>query len=124
MTEVVAFDQVRRRAPNGPGGNVTNRRSEFFNRQELNQILQVYSRRVMSGEWLDYAMRWDDSGAHFAIYGRVANAPLFTIKKRPRGGKRASGRYQVTSRGKVVTIANTLPEVLKVLARSKPELVT
>ena len=122
MTEVVAFDQVRRRAPEGPGGNVTNKRSEFFNRQELNQILQVYSRRVMLGEWLDYAMRWDDAGATFAIFGRVANAPLFTVRKRPRGAKR-TGRYQVSSRGKVLAIAHTLPEVLKVLARSKPEVV-
>ena len=123
MTEVVAFDQVRRRTPMGPGGSATNRRSEFFNRQELNQILQVYSRRVMSGEWLDYALRWDDAGAAFAIYGQVSSAPLYVVLKRPRGTKKGD-RYQVSSRGKVVTIAPTLPEALKVLARSKPELVT
>lgn len=123
MTEVVAFDQVRRRTPAGSGGSITSKRSEFFNRQELNQILQVYSRRVMSGEWLDYALRWDDSGAAFAIYGQVSSAPLYTVLKRPRGSKRGS-RYQVNSRGKVITMADALPDVLKVLARSKPELVT
>mgnify|MGYP003676388711 CR=1 FL=1 len=124
MTEVVAFDQVRRRVHKGPGGSTTSRRSEFFNRQELNQILQVYSRHVMSGEWLDYALCWDQEGAGFAIYGRVANAPLYTIVKRSRPGKRSGGRYQLTSRGKVLTMAATLTEVLSELARGKPRLVT
>lgn len=123
MTEVVAFDQVRRRAHGRSGGGSTNKRAEFFNRQELNQILQVYSRRVMSGEWLDYALRWDDSSAAFAIYGEVSNAPLYMVVKRGRVSKRSGGRYQVVSRGKLITSAGTLPEALKVLERSKPELV-
>ena len=40
----------------------------FFDRVELNQILSVYSRRVIAGEWCDYGFNEGRHEATFAIY--------------------------------------------------------
>ena len=102
--------------------------NDFFNRQELNAILQVYSRHVMAGEWLDYAIgQIPDGGAVFEIYGRVAPLPIFRIYKRARNARRASpqgqGRYQVADRHRVLLNARNIEAVLKVIDIAKPRLV-
>lgn len=123
MTEVVTFEQVRRRVQPRPGGQGSRGTAEFFNRHELNNILQAYSRRVMSGEWLDYSLGWDDRGATFAIYGEASSVPVYSIVKRPRNMRRHGGRYQLLNRGRVLKTDTTLEGVLRVLNRRKPELV-
>jgi hypothetical protein len=123
MSEVITFERGRRPADHRFGGEKNKNTVEFFNRRELNQILQVYSRRVMSGEWLDYALGYDDGGAVFAIYGGSYSAPLYSIAKRPRNQRRQAGRYQVAARGRVLKTDQSLTGVLKVLDAQKPKLV-
>ena len=123
MSEVITFERERRHADHRLGGEKIKNPVEFFNRRELNQILQVYSRRVMSGEWLDYALGYDDGGAVFAIYGGNYSVPLYSIAKRPRNQRRQSGRYQVATRGRVLKTDKSLSGVLKVLDAQKPKLV-
>jgi hypothetical protein len=123
MTEVVTFEEARRRVHPTPGGNGNRGQAEFFNRHELNKILQVYSRRVMSGEWLDYALGCDERSAVFAIYGGQSNMPVYSVVKRARNTRRQGGRYQVLARGRVLKTAPTLEDVLRLLDRRKPELV-
>jgi hypothetical protein len=123
MSEVVTFEQGRRQADSRFGGEKSRNAAEFFDRRELNQILQVYSRRVMSGEWLDYALGFDDGGAVFAIYGGSYSAPLYSIAKRPKNTRRQGGRYQVAARGRVLKTDKSLSGVLRVLDAQKPKLV-
>ena len=78
MTEVVEFEQARRwHYPNASGNN-SRGKADFFNRTELREILQSYSRGVIAGDWLDYAVDWNDSGAVFAIYGNVSALPMYS----------------------------------------------
>lgn len=59
-----------------------------FNKRELEQLLTVYSRQVMSGEWKDYAIRHDPTLAAFLIYRNNSRQPAFTvIKHQTSGGK-------------------------------------
>ena len=114
MTEVVTFEQVRRRHHPKAGGTNSRGKAEFFNRQELSEILQSYSRGVIAGDWLDYAVDWNETGATFAIYGQVSAVPMYSIAKRPRNGRRASG-YQLVGRGGVLKSDRTLAAVLRML---------
>ena len=123
MSEVVTIEHGRRRAGHRPGGDSNKAKAEFFNRHELNQILQVYSRRVISGEWLDYSLAFDERGALFAIYGKVSSVPIYSIAKRPRHMRKQGGRYQVLARGRVLKTDMSLEGVLRVLDRRKPKLV-
>ena len=58
-----------------------------FSRQELNRLLSLYSRRVMAGEWRDYAIDMRRDGAAFSIFRHTAEGPLYAIwKTAPRRG--------------------------------------
>ena len=122
MTEVVTFDQARRRHHPKAGGFYPRGKPDFFNRQELREILQSYSRGVIAGDWLDYAMDWNESGAVFAVYGQVSAVPMYSILKRSKQGRRPSG-YQLLGRGGVLKSDRTLGAILKMLDSRRTALV-
>lgn len=99
-----------------------NQSNGFFNRRELDAILQVYSRGVMNGEWRDYAIGHDDDVAVFEIFGNQSSLPLFRIFKRAKSDRRG-GRYQVADRLRVLLTGKNLDDVLKIVNRRKPKLV-
>ncbi len=85
----------------------------FFERQELNQLLSLYSQRVAAGEWRDYAIDQAGGAAIFSVFRHSHDAPLFSIAKKVGGPGR--GREFVVFRGREeLKHASTLPEALKV----------
>ena len=58
MTKLYRIDDYRHEHKN---------RKAFFDRNELNQLLSLYSRRVASGEWRDYAIDQVDGQATVSI---------------------------------------------------------
>lgn len=122
MGEIVAIERARRREPPRPGGKARKGEASFFDRRELHQILQLYSRKVMAGEWRDYAIGGDDTGAVFAVYGHSSPVPLFRIAKRTRPARRQA-RFQVTCGGQVLQTEKSLDAVLRVLERRHLRLV-
>ena len=127
MSEVVSLEPSRnrvlpRRGQAKPAGNTHNHMAEFFSRSELDAILQVYSRQVMAGEWLDYAIGRDARGAVFEIFGHSANQPIFRICKRSKPLKR-SGRFQVLDRHRILKSGQSIQAVLEVIDNKRPRLV-
>ncbi len=122
MTEVVTFEQARRRHHPKAGGTNSRGKAEFFNRQELREILQSYSRGVIAGDWLDYAVDWNESGATFAVYGQVSAMPIYSVIKRGKQGRKAAG-YQLLGRGGVLKSDRTLAAILKFLDSRRTALV-
>ena len=53
----------------------------FFSRCELNQLLSLYSRRVMRGEWRDYAIDHRAGMAMFSVFRSSREGPLFSVAK-------------------------------------------
>lgn len=120
MTEVIQIEHSRRRDYPQPGGGNLKGPVAFFDRRELDQILQLYSRKVITGEWLDYALGWGEHGAEFAIYGRQSNLPLFRIVK---SRDRRQGRWRISDRSQVLGQLGTLEAALKLLDRRSVKLV-
>jgi hypothetical protein len=85
----------------------------FFDRRELQTILDVYSRMVSLGEWRDYGFETGDDGAAFLVYRRASEAPLFRIVKRARP-KRRHETYQVVAPGRILKRGEDLRDVLAV----------
>lgn len=86
----------------------------FFDRRELRELLDLYSRRVASGEWKDYAIDQYGPMAVFSIFRHSFDQPLFAI------AKRASGRecdYVVFSGRRQLKHGKTIREALAVLER-------
>jgi hypothetical protein len=67
---VLAFGDQRRR-----------QRTIYFTRPELNQLLGLYSRHVIRGEWRDYAIDYRDGMALFSVFRHSREGPIYSIVK-------------------------------------------
>src|SRR5262249_36383641 len=70
MSELIRF----------PGGKRPHR-NVFFSRRELNQLLSLYSRKVVRGEWRDYAIDHRPGMAVFSVFRHSHERPAFAIAK-------------------------------------------
>ena len=57
----------------------TKHRTLYFSRQELNQLLSLYSRNVARGVWRDYAIDHRDGMALFSVFRHTHEAPAYSI---------------------------------------------
>jgi len=109
MTAVVPISDYRRKAP-----------YLSFTRTELHCLLNLYSSRVMRGDWRDYAISNDAGIASFFIFRHSNESPLFVVSKlETRGKGRVSaaknGRFVLFSREKKLKQAHDLQDVVRVL---------
>jgi hypothetical protein len=91
-------------------------RPVYFTKNELNRLLSVYSRRVIGGEWKDYAIDFGKGMVAFSIFGDVSGRPLFTVYKFAPGSHR-KGDYVLASGGNTLQRASTLDDVLAAFGR-------
>ena len=101
----------------GGGGAQPPRQKPFvgFDRRELNTILNLYGRKVASGEWRDYAIDFLKDRALFSIYKRASERPLYVVEKNPRL-RLKQGQYMVLSQdGRILKRGHDLTTVLRVL---------
>jgi hypothetical protein len=113
----------------GSGGSMTvlyelteahaRRKVVTFDRRELMHLLNLYSRRVASGEWRDYAIDFRPGMALFSIFRHSCEQPLFAIAKV--AAQQRHERYQVFTGPRRLAQAETLPDALQVFDR-KPRL--
>jgi uncharacterized protein DUF2794 len=59
----------------------TRQRTIYFTRPELNQLLGLYSRHVIRGEWRDYAIDHRDGMALFSVFRHSQEGPVYSIVK-------------------------------------------
>ncbi len=111
MGSVVSIEDVRSARARQPGAGP---KKTFFNRHELFQLLDLYSRRVMTGEWRDYAIDHDATRATFSVFRHTADRPEYSITKLSAGGK---GRSQFVLRdgSKKLKQSPSLGEVIATL---------
>jgi hypothetical protein len=57
------------------------RRTLYFTRSELNQLLGLYSRNVARGIWRDYAIDHRDGQALFSVFRHTHESAIYTIVK-------------------------------------------
>jgi hypothetical protein len=87
----------------------------FFNREELNRLLTLYSRRVMSGEWRDYAIDHDGRRAVFSVFRHTAERPAYSITKAV--GHKGRVDFFLNAGPRRLKQARTIDEVIAVLDR-------
>jgi hypothetical protein len=83
----------------------------FFSRTELTQLLSLYTRQVMRGEWRDYAIDQRDGAVIFSMFRRSQEMPIFAVVKTPPGVSR-QGDYTLVSAGQKIATCTTLVDVL------------
>ena len=92
------------------------RRIVSFDRRELSRLLSLYSVRVASGEWRDYAIDFRPGMAVFSIFRHTAEQPLFAIAKVVGGSARVSP-WTVYAGPRRLAQGDDLAEVLRIFDR-------
>lgn len=105
MTEMFRLSDYRKKK---------NRQRVFFDRQELRQLLDLYSRRVATGEWKDYAIDQYGPTCVFSVFRHTFDRPLFAIAKRVAG---KGCDYAVYSGRQRLKSGRTMAEALAVLEK-------
>lgn len=88
-----------------------------FDREELSQILNVYGRKVRSGEWRDYAIDTLREKAVFSVFRRATEVPLYRIEKAPKLSRRQGAYSVVAGTGLILKRGHDLARVLRALDR-------
>jgi hypothetical protein len=122
MSDVLSFDDFR------PARTATSRwvGKEIlvvFDRAELDIILQLYSRRVMAGDWRDYALSFGRDEATFLIFRRASEIALYRIVKRPKLARKQGAYAIISADGRILRRGRDLLPVLKVLEKKALRLV-
>ncbi len=89
-----------------------------FNRQELDQILRIYSRMVAANEWRDYAIDHLKDQAVFSIFRRTSEVPLFRVVKTPALARKQGAYSVVAAGGAILKRGHELTTALKAFDRS------
>jgi hypothetical protein len=91
-------------------------RRVFFDREDLNHLLGVYSRQVARGVWRDYAIDHRSNMAIFSIFKRSQEQAIFTVTKvLLRGDKEPN--YVLLSRNRQIKSSRDLRHIVDVLQR-------
>ena len=97
---VLRLSDYRRRVP-----------AVCFRRNEINLLLSLYSRRVIDGEWRDYAIDQDARHAAFSIFRRSSDRPIYTVCKFA-DGTHPAGDFVIYSGRTAVKRGHTMAEAL------------
>lgn len=112
----MAFDPPQQSLPR-PGQPSPTR--VFFDRRELNRLLNLYGRMVAAGEWRDYGIDGLSDVAIFSVFERTSDAPLYRVEKRPALARR-QGAWAVVGRGGLVLRrGHELDQVLRFFDRGR-----
>lgn len=106
MNAVIRFPDIRAKTP-----------TLHFTRAEFHRLLALYSKRVMSGEWRDYAISFGPAMASFFIFRHSLENPLFVISKLDPRGRGRNGRFLVSSQGRKLYQGHVLEDALAVFDR-------
>ncbi len=87
-----------------------------FKKKEINQIMEIYSKKISIGEWKDYSISFQKNYAIFSIHKSFKVGPSYQIKKIFLKNK----LYTLISQNNVIMTSNKLYKVTKYL--SKPNL--
>ena len=101
MADVVRLSDFRR----------ARNRHVYFTRHELNLMLSLYSRRVINGEWKDYAIDHGKRLSAFSVFRDSCDRPIFTVFKYATGTHR-NGDYVLGSSGNTLKRGQSVAEVL------------
>jgi Protein of unknown function (DUF2794) len=93
------------------------RGSIAFDRRELTQILDIYGRKVASGEWRDYAIDTLKEKAVFSVFRRASETPLYRIEKAPKLARRQGAYSVIAATGLILKRGSDLRRVLRALDR-------
>jgi len=95
----------------------------FFNKKELQLILNLYAKMVSGGDWKDYGLSIAKKEVSFNVYRRASERPVYKITKNLKP-KNQNEKYLVQdSLNKIVNNSENLEKLIKKIIWKKFKLV-
>jgi len=103
--------------------NENKKRDIFFNKSELQLILNLYAKMVSSGEWKDYGLSISKKEISFNVYHRTSECPLYKITKNL-NPKNETEKYLIKdSQNRMINSSENLKNLIKKIMWKKFKLV-
>jgi len=103
--------------------NENDKESIFFNKKELQLILNLYAKMVSCGDWKDYGISISKKEVSFNVYHRATEFPAYKITKnlRPRS---KNEKYLIKgAQNKIINNSENLQTLIKKIIWKKFKLV-
>ena len=99
------------------------KKNNFFNKQELRIILNLYAKMVSSGEWKDYGLNISKKEVSFNVYHRTSEFPVYKITKNLKP-KNENEKYLIKDgKNKIINNSENLENLIKKIIWKKFKLV-
>ena len=103
--------------------NENKKRDIFFNKAELQIILNLYAKMVSTGEWKDYGLTITKREVSFNVYYRTSEFPIYRIAKNLKP-KNENEKYLIRdTQNKVINKSENLNNLIKKIIWKKFKLV-
>ena len=103
--------------------NENKKRDIFFNKIELQIILNLYAKMVSSGEWKDYGLTITKREVSFNVYYRASEFPIYRITKNLKP-KKENEKYLIKdAQNKIINNSENLQNLIKKITWKKFKLV-
>tara|TARA_X000000368_G_C22702144_1_gene567254 strand:+ start:101 stop:442 length:342 start_codon:yes stop_codon:yes gene_type:complete len=95
----------------------------FFNKVELQIILNLYAKMVSGGDWKDYGLSISKKEVSFNVYHRASEFPAYKITKKLKP-KNKNEKYVIRdSQNKILNNSENLQNLIKKIVWKKFKLV-
>jgi len=103
--------------------NKNKKRDIFFNKAELQLILNLYAEMVSGGEWKDYGLSISKREISFNVYHRTSEFPVYKITKNFKP-KNENEKYLITdATNRIMKNSDNLQSLIKKIIWKKLKLV-
>ena len=103
--------------------NGNKKRDIFFNKIELQLILNLYAEMVSSGEWKDYGLTITKREVSFNVYYRTSEFPVYRITKNLKPKKENEKFLIKDAQNKTINNSGNLQNLIKKITWKKFKLV-
>tara|TARA_B100000427_G_scaffold148394_1_gene123400 strand:+ start:1006 stop:1347 length:342 start_codon:yes stop_codon:yes gene_type:complete len=103
--------------------NKNKKKDIFFDKKELQIILNLYAKMVSSGEWKDYGLSISKREICFNVYHRTSDYPVYKIAKNL-NSKNVTEKYLIKdSKNKIIRNSGNLENLINSIIWKKIKLV-
>ena len=99
------------------------KKESFFIKKELQTILNLYARKVSTGDWKDYGLSINKKEITFDIYQRASEKPIYRISKNLNPKNKTEKFYILDKNGKIMKRSESLDNLINKIEWTKLKLV-
>ena len=98
-------------------------KENFFIKKELKTILNLYAKKVSSGDWKDYGLSINKREITFDVYQRTSEKPIYRISKSLNPKRKDEKFYILDRNGSVLKKSENLDSLIKKIEWTRLKLV-